>query len=420
MKAPATAIALLFISAVFLYSQRIPDNWWENTPRDTATHVFSMGVSTGPRATEQEARMDAEQNAEFEFARKTASLVVSNYKSLIQRDGEKITRDEAIEQTYLSTRLLIPKSGRIFKIKQMENGVLGFCLIYVAKEEADKAELWAQNELTALYAYNYLSQRVPGIKSSIADNYEGLPHLSWIKLNCGILSISGGNNQMYYLNLLDSLIREIIPGVVFAGSYDGRPSRFVYDTKNIEFVSRVLLKHGIEFVYGGIPVLLTVKGSQKLEDLMKLDPSVIFVAGVERVHHTQMENTQVLGKELVSRLQTGTRKKVTLYTLPMTFSDEMEILEFLTTGKLSCRYLIAYAVQTTVEPERAEFRMPAYFFASGRVVVYDQWSGDTRSIPIKNGIPIGENDLAELYKLLSHRLISSVSFEALKNSIGGE
>jgi len=420
MKAPTAVIAMLFISAVSLYSQRINNDWEVNQPRDTDAYIFSRGFSK-PRDTEREAILEAESMSENELARKIYMLADSRFINIIiQQNG--IIREEAIELNYITTKLVIPNSSRLFKTKQQENGILAYCLIYISRKDAAKAELSAKNDLTALYAYNYFSQRVPGLKPlTTMNSFKGVDYHSWILSHCGVLSISG-NTQEHYLNLLDALVRELVPGVIsFAARNDGRPSRFIYGAEKLDIISRVLQKHGIDFLYGGTPLMLTVSGSQKLGDLMNLDPSTVYVAGVERVHqnHAQTQNAQILGREIVRRVQTGTHKRLWLYTLPQTFNNELEILEHLRKNPPACRYLVAYAVETIIELER-EIGIPAYLFATGKITVYDQWSGDiTYSVPIKNGIPIGENDLGTYYELLTKRLINTASLEAIVNAIGG-
>jgi hypothetical protein len=82
-------------------------------------------------------------------------------------------------------------------------------------------------------------------------------------------------------------------------------------------------------------------------------------------------------------------------------------------------------VETFIEHNwKAEFGIPAYLFAEGKILVYDQILGSILlSETVKNGIPIGiqmisgENYFIMSYELLTRRLFNAALIEALSNSM---
>ena len=435
MKA-AKIIFMLFVSAS-LYSQTfIPDDWDSNQPQDTEKHIFSRGISA-PKDNEREAIIEAENMAAVQLAQRIWMLIDSRYINYIKQDGLEI-RENAIERNYIFSKLVLPNVNRAYKTKKKDDKFIVYCLAYVSRNDAAKAELAAENELYSLYAYNYFAKKIPGLKPfNIVESLDGIDdYHSWVVSNCGILA-ARGTNQTDYLNQFETFVRIIFPDCIsFSARYNGEPARFIYGAEKLDIISRILQRHGISF--SREHPRLTVTDSQKLGDLIRMDPSMVYVTGIERVHHNYntkgVDERGLLGRELIRQIQNVSRKNAAFYTLPARLDGifENEIVNLLLErSDLPCRYVIVYFVETFIERGRPEFVVPVYLFAEGKVLVYDQILGSILlSENIKNGIPIvgrvfdgdpsivrPELFLSLSYELLTRRLFNAALIEALSNSM---
>ena len=423
MKTPAIVL-MVFISTSVFSQTLIPDDWDLNQPQDNAEYIYSMDRSA-PKDTERDAVAEAEKTVMVQLAQRIWTLVDSRYISYIQQDGSEI-RENAIERNYISTRLVLQNVSRAYKIKMADGKYIAYCLVYISRNDAARAAISAENELSSLYAYNYFSKRVPGLKPfNIMESLDGFnDYHSWVIENCGILAVSG-NNQTYSLGQFETFVRILFPDCIsFSARYNGDPARFIYGAEKLDIISRILQRHGISFSWEH--PRLTVNDSRKLGDLIRMDPSMVYVTGIETIHHNynikSFDERGLLGRELIRRIQNVSRKNAALYTLPARLNGifENDIVNFLQERSgLPCRYVIVYFVETFVERGKPEFGAPAYLFAEGKVLVYDQILGSILlSETIKNGIPIsGGNDLIMGYELLTRRLFNAALIEALSNSM---
>jgi len=417
MKIPAI-ILMILISAPVYSQARIPNDWDTNMPQDTEQFIFSLGVDE--QDTERDARLKAEEMATVGLSQKIYTVVDSIFLSIIEKNELGI-RERAVEQNYIYTRLVLSNIGKAYKTKQTSGKYKVYCLAYMTSNDVAKAKISAENELACLYAYNFFTQKVPGIKPrTIADSFDGFDYHAWVTANCGIISINGAD----HLNQLDALVRQLVPGVIsFSGIYNGKSAKFIYGAEKLDIISRVLQRHGISFLYSH--PTLTVNGSQKLGDLTRMDPALVYVAGMEKVHYSydaqKIDERGILARELI-RIQNANGKNAALFALPARISGsfETEIIKFIQgRSDLPCRYVIFYFAETIVERERTEFRMPPCLFINCRIFVYDQITGGiVLNETIKNGIPIsGASDLLRSYELLTSRLLNTAFVEALSNSM---
>jgi hypothetical protein len=415
MKTTAAVFVLMLNVSVFLYPQIgvIPDDWETNHPWDTETYKYGIGVS-GPKNNEGEAITEAENLATVSLAGKIWMLVVSRYSGTIYQDGPQI-REESTVSSYIVSRLVLKNTSRIFTTKKTGDKFIAHSLAYINRVDADQAVLWAMNELASLYAYNFFSTKIPGLKTfDITKTPEGFgDYHTWVLANCGILSIHG-SNRAYHLSQLETFVKIIFPDcITFASNYNGEPARFIYNSDRLDVISQVLQRHGIN-VLRQHP-MLTVSGSVKLGELAKKNPSAVYVSGVEKI-------PGIFAGELVRQLQNAGKKNVTFFPLPPGLNgfSETAALEFIRNkSDLPSRYVLIYTTETFIEPENKAFNISPYLFAQARVVVYDTVFGEILfSDTIKNCLPVtDERALMKTSDLLLRRLPNTAFVEAVSNSM---
>jgi hypothetical protein len=414
MRKTTTITILMLFMIPSLYSQqiRIPDDWDINLPSDTMTHIFSRGVSD-PKDTERAATIEAENMAIISLAQKIYMLVDSRYIGVTRKDGSEI-HEFALEVNDIVTRIYLSGVTRKIKIKKEGGKYIAYCLAYIHRSEAEKALIQAENELTALNVYRYFMNKIPGkLKPfNVTENPEG--YHSWLINNIQIISIHG-DNQAFFLNQLETFIRIILPDVVtYAAKYNREPVKFIYAPDGLERIAGALRRHGIHFLRE-YPRLI-VYASPRLGDLIKMNPSMVYVAGFEA--HRDSQN--IFARELIHQIQNANKKSAVFLSLPPELNiGGGKILEYIMNRNPSCRYLIVYTLQTVIEPELRAFNIPPHLFATSQVLVYDLIFGDIIFAEnLKNGIPINnEYDLTNTSHLLIRRLLTPSVVESISNAM---
>jgi hypothetical protein len=419
-------IIIFTLLAISVYSQQqmsIPNDWDVNPPSDTITQIFAFQISD-PKDTERAAINEAESVAIISLAQKIYTLVDSRHIGIIIKDSGSEIQEYAFEKNDISTRIFLRNVNKRIKVKKDGNKFIAYCLAYINRAEAERALIQAENELTALNVYHYFMNNLPGRFKpfNITENPEGGYHSWLISSGIGIISIHG-DNQVFLLNQLETFIRILFPDVIiFIAQYTGEPAMFIYAPGRLERLAGILRQHGIHFLWEH-PRLI-VNASPILGDLIKMNSSVIYVAGIEKVHrnfHTLTVNSQsMFAGELTHRIQDASKRRTVLLSLPPELSvGEGEILEYIIKTNPSCRYLILYYLETFAEPEMIAFQIPSHLFASYQLFVYDLVFGEIIfSKNEKNGIPINnEHDLTNSFGLLIRRLLNPSVMESISNAI---
>ena len=288
-----------------------------------------------------------------------------------------------METNEIRTRVSLSGVSRVTKVNIEGKMFKAYSIAYVAEDEAEKARALARDELTALNAYNFFLSNVPGIKPfDINENPEG-GYSSWLFNNIGIMEISGPfstDDQAYFLNQLETFLRIIIPDIVtYPAEYGGRLVRFIHDGGKFEYISRVLRYHDIysSYEYPRLKVSL----SREIESLTKMNPSMVYISGVESVHERSVvhddfnsirTNEGFYSEELLSRLLNTSRKNFVHIPFPYEFdgnAGEQDILRYIRNRNVLCRYLIIYFFDTSIEPGMDAFQIPSHMFASSSIVV---------------------------------------------------
>jgi hypothetical protein len=406
-------IILMAFMASSLYSQRIPDNWDINLPSDTSTTVFARGVSD-PKDTERGAILQAEDTAIISLAQKIYLKVDSSHIGVIKKEGSEIN-EFSLQINDITTKIYLSGVSRQLKIKRDGNKYIAFSLVYIDREEAERARMRAENELTSYHAYHFFKNKIPGLKPfDVTENPEGGYH-AWVISNTGILSVRG--NDALELGRLEQLVKNIFPrAVLYAGYYDRVPVRIIYAPSGLDRLTDVLKFLDIGFISERQQLIVyDIRGSEKL---MLLNPLILYLTGIENIHDRRIGDQGIFARELTYLMQNN-KKSVVFFPLPSgSYSSGKEILDYIIKSKSpSCRYVIIYFLETFIEPEIRAFRIPPHLFASSQILVYDLINEEIIfSENQKNGIPVN-GDLAGSYELLMRRLLNPSIIEKIFSSM---
>jgi len=412
-----TAIIILMLYTVSsLHSQiRIPDDWDINIPPDTSTHIFARGVSY-PKNSERAATMEAEQTALSELSQKIFMRVDSIFIRVIKKNGSDIY-EFAVESSEISTRLYLRNVTKKIKLKRDSVKYIAYCLAYIHRDEAERAQMQAENELTAYNVYHYFMNKIPGLKPfDSAENPEGGYH-SWLISNTVILSVH--RNNALYLSKLEKFVKNISPGAeLYSGYYDKVPVRIIYAPSGPDRLTAVFRFHGIDFIREH-PRLIIYE-SPNLDKLTLLNPSIAYITGIENIHG-RVGSHGIFARELMYRIQNNKKSVVLFSLLSDSYTSGKEIFDYINSKNPVCRYVIIYFLETFIEPEMSAFRIPPHLFTSLQLLVYDLIDGEIiYSENEKNGIPLsgnGINDLSSSLELLIRRLLTPSVIEKISTSM---
>jgi hypothetical protein len=214
---------------------QFPSNWHINPPRDTASHVYKLGVSQ-PSANEQEALIEAWQDAVRHFA----SSIATRYQGQIDISVQSRFLSSEIKDTFTVTvetssfTTNVPISGVREEARMIEREAAFFIarvLLSMTTEDFNKARQYVNNEEAVALAYRFFGQKnlfhiTQNQKPAGYDDY-----YSWLRNNCVIIAVNDPNVNDLLPHMDQFIVRLYRNAVIFPHIIDGFGARIIYNSQ---------------------------------------------------------------------------------------------------------------------------------------------------------------------------------------------
>jgi hypothetical protein len=356
-----------------------------------------VGVST-PCDTEQAALKSAWNNAVQSFASSIATRFKGQTDISVSESGYDSEVADAftlrVETASFSTQVqLTGVREAAHKVdRQADGGYMARVLAHMSAEDYQKAMRYIENEEASFLAYRFFQQKNPELpRLASGEKPAGYPdYYSWLRGDCVILSVKGGQN---WAAQLEAFVKKLYrQSLVFACVIDALPSRVVYGApKYSAGLYTALGSLGMIDITRQESGFVLTPGAGGIEAFRKAvadmkDASKIFVTGIEIIQSGKgrVVNT---GNLVINQFKTLASRRFGMsavnYELPARFTqgdsvDEDGIIAYIKSNLAAfpARYAAIVYAETALEPAMPEYNIGARTGSSCNFTLYDVASGE--------------------------------------------